>query len=310
VHEEEAQARGSGQEEEVQAEEKVMGRLLSALVLVTVAALVLASAAQAVTIPFERTLTDTSAPPGIRTGKLFLTLSDGSQKDCSASSVDAPNRSTLITAAHCVFPNSRLGLAASATFAPGYHDGDSPYGQYFSRQIAVPPLWIAGRSHFDYAFIVVGRSGKGRAVQDVVGANPIAFNQPRQQAYRLIGYPNDPDPPFTGQTSWKCNTAWGGESYAPAPNQSDPPTILAGCDMGEGSSGGPWLTDQGVVASVTHTAVPGSPNVLGGPTLDDAAAALFASVNTISTATHCKKKKGHKSAVAAKKKCKRKHRHH
>ena len=283
-----------------------MKRLTTGLV-ATLATLVLASAAQAVTIPFERTLTDTTTAPGVRAGKLFLHWPDGAQTDCSASVVDAPNHSTLITAAHCVDTNSHLGRVQYVTFSPGYHDGFSPYGQYISREIAVPPLWIAGRSHFDYAFVVVGRNSKGSAVQDVVGANPVAFNQPSEQNYRLIGYPTDP--PFTGHTSWTCNTAWGGESYAPPPNQSDPPTILAGCDMGEGSSGGPWLTDQGVVASVTHTAVPGSPNVYGGPTLDDSAAALFASVNTISTAMKCKKKKGHKSAVTAKKKkCKHKRR--
>jgi V8-like Glu-specific endopeptidase len=274
-----------------------------------VAALILAPAAQAVTIPFERTLTDTNAAPGVRAGKLFLHWPDGAQTDCSASVVDAPNHSTLITAAHCVYTNRHLGRVQYVTFSPGYHDGSSPYGEYISREIAVPPLWIAGRSHFDYAFIVVGRSSRGRAVQDVVGANPIAFNQPREQNYRLIGYPTDP--PFSGHTSWTCNTAWGGESNAPPPNEGDPPTILAGCDMGEGASGGPWLTDQGAVASVTHTTVPSSPNVLGGPTLDDSAAALFGSVNTISTATTTRcKKKGHRSAVAAKKKkCKRKHRH-
>jgi hypothetical protein len=178
----------------------------------------------------------------------------------------------------------------------------------------VAPLWPTGRSHFDYAFIVVGRDGKGRAVQDVVGANPIAFNQPRIQNYRLFGYPNEPAATFDGFTSWTCNTAWGADSFAPAPYASDPPTIEVGCDMQNGSSGGPWLTDSGVVTSVTHTEVPGSPNVLGGPTLDGAAAALFDSVNTISTEVRCKKKKhqkGKRSAAAAKnKKCKKKHRHH
>lgn len=297
--------------QEMQGEGKSASTVAACVALAaTLVALALASSALAVTsVPFTRALTDTNAPPGIQVGKIDMQWPDGANSDCSASVVDAPNRSTLITAAHCIYTSRHLGKAVSVRFAPGYNNGNSPYDQYFSREIAIPQQWIAGSSQYDYAFIVVGRTRKGRAVQDLVGAIPIAFNQPRNQPYRLIGYPNSPDPPFNGATSWTCSSGPGVDSFAPAPRQNEPPTIVAGCDMGDGASGGPWLTDQGIVASVTHTTFPSTPNVLGGPFLDDAAAALFDSVKNISTVRKkCRKKKqGKKSAAVAKKmKCRKK----
>jgi len=266
--------------------------------------------AQGISIPFTRTLTDTATPPGSRVGKIYTQFPNGTNSSCSASVVDAPNRSTLITAGHCVYRSFYGGQVTRATFVPGTRAGGArPFGSYQSQHVAVAYPWtLSGHSHFDLAFMVVGPNAKGRRVQDAVGGNPIAFNGVRNQAYRLLGYPSDP--PFDGYTGWTCNTQWGADNQDPDPDeQYGPPIMLAGCDQGHGASGGPWLTSSGSVASVISTLIPGSPNVMGGPYLGDYAASLFASVSSLPVAVgkRCKKgKRGRRSAVESRKKCKRK----
>jgi hypothetical protein len=265
--------------------------------------------------PFTRSLiTANTSPPNRSVGKIHIRFPNGSAEACSASVVDASNRSTLMTAAHCVYAKAKGGLATSASFAPGFHGSVEPYGEWESLSIVPSGPWmLSGHSHFDFAFIALRPQG-GHYVEDVVGGLPIAFNQPRDQAYHLLGYPGDPNPPFDGSQLWACDSTYGGDIYDPDPDeQYGPPIQYTGCDLGHGASGGPWLNPGGVLTSVISTFLPNTPNIIGGPYLGDDAAALYASVGNIPTGTpqrKCRKKKGHKSAVAAKKRCKKKHRHH
>jgi hypothetical protein len=272
-------------------------------------ALTPAPAAQALTIPYTQAPLDVNSTPGRSVGKLESRFSDGYLIKCTASVVEAQNRSTLITAAHCVYRAAHGGLATGALFAPAYAGGSAPHGVFTSRQIAVAYPWtVSGHSHYDLAFIVVNRGKRNKAVQDLAGANPIAFNQPRQQPYRILGYPFAPAPPFNGEAAWACSTQWGGDNQDPDPDeQYGPPIILAGCGFDDGGSGGPWVNPSGFVSSVTSTEVPGSPEVIGGPYLGEDARLLYESVASISTAK-CKsgKRKKHAQITNKKKKCKRK----
>lgn len=120
---------------------------------------------------------DPPAPPGTPTavsfngvpaaGALFLNGLDNAHS-CSASVVRSPGRDLVITAAHCI-----SGTGAGVLFAPGYHDGKTPFGVWTVQKAWVSPTWIASQDpHNDYAFLQIApRSGPFFTlnVQDVVG---------------------------------------------------------------------------------------------------------------------------------------------
>lgn len=114
---------------------------------------------------------------------------------------------------------------------------------------------------YDYGFLVVGRDLAGTAIEDVVGSLLIAFNQPRVQSYRVFGYPNAPDPPCDGEKLWACDTAWA--SDAASDTYPGRLRLEVDCDFGAGASGGPWLSGQGAVASVSSSSPVGFPNISG-----------------------------------------------
>jgi hypothetical protein len=269
------------------------------------------TASAVTTAPLDST---TSANRSI--GKIYSEFASGTTK-CTASVVDAPNRSTILTAGHCLTSVAK-GPILKATFYPAFHDNVAPFSHWDSAAVLPAPQWAGTDNHrYDYGFIVLARNTAGIPVQDAVGALPIAFNQPRNQSYRIFGYPAEPSPPYDGEKLWACDTGWSGDwTNGPGPG---PLVIQAPCDFGVGASGGPWLSGQGAVASVNSNSPLADPNTENGPYLDGDAAALFATAGNISTAPplvpapkkkKCKKKKGHKRALPAKKKCKKKHHHH
>ncbi len=260
---------------------------------------------------YTTTQLDSTAPINRSVGRLFIVSQVTGPSRCSAAVVDAPNRSTIVTAGHCL-ATATDGPTLSATFVPGYHDGVKPFGEFAAVKFSPAPQWAgAYNRRYDYGFVVVGRSRSGAAVQNVVGALPIAFNQPRPQSYRILGLPAQPTPPYDGQKLWACDTTFTADFLDAF---TGPPRMSAECDFGVSSSGGPWVGAGGAVASVSATRTNSGPSRLTAPYLDGDAAALFATVKDISTAPpvtkKCKKKKKRKGrsavAAAAKKKCKAK----
>ena len=82
-----------------------------------------------------------------------------------------------MTAAHCV--NDGNGHSNSdIVFIPGYSSGSTPYGMWTPREVIVAPQWAHGANpDYDVAFVVLNPEG-GQRIQDVLGANEIAFNAP------------------------------------------------------------------------------------------------------------------------------------
>lgn len=269
-----------------------------------------ALAALAMVIPaeasaFTTSVLDSTAPGNRSVGRLFITSAATGTSRCSATVVDAPNQSTVITAGHCL--NSATdGPTVSAIFVPGYYDGVEPFGRWNAKQFIQAPQWAAGfNRRYDYGFVVIARNGR-RAVEDAVGGLPIAFNQPRAQGYKILGLPGEPTPPYDGSKLFACDTVFAGDSVSDG--NAGPPRMRAGCDFGIGASGGPWLNGATTVVSVSSTKLANPPNTLTGPYLDGDAAALFATAGNISTAS-CKAKKkgkGKKSGASAAKKKKKK----
>ncbi|SEO80230.1 hypothetical protein SAMN05216267_104424 [Actinacidiphila rubida] len=140
---------------------------------------VLAAALVALGIMAAPALADPPAPPGTPTA----TASDGiptvgplfrhgldQNHGCTASVVASPGGDLLLAAAHCV-----SGTASGWQFAPGYRNGQTPYGVWTVVGAYVDPRWSSGQDpQYDYAILqVADRSVDGRrtAIQAVTGAN-------------------------------------------------------------------------------------------------------------------------------------------
>ncbi len=88
---------------------------------------------------------------------------------CSASVVHSATRDLVLTAAHCVF-----GTGLGFEFAPGYHDGISPYGVWTVERVYVDPAWTATQDpQHDVAVLEVAPRS-GRRIEDRTGAATLA----------------------------------------------------------------------------------------------------------------------------------------
>ena len=92
---------------------------------------------------------------------------------CSASVVHSPGHDLVLTAAHCVY-----GTGFAIEFAPGFHDGISPYGVWAVRRAYLDPQWLHGQDpHHDFAVLQLGRKG-GLGVEDRTGPAPTLHSAP------------------------------------------------------------------------------------------------------------------------------------
>ena len=211
------------------------------------------------------------------TGKVFFSLGVDDYV-CSGSAVDAPDRSTVLTAGHCVV-DPEVGVdATNWVFVPAYADGRAPYGLFPATHLATTDGWRTQQDFdVDLAFADVARNAAGRLLQDAVGAQPIAFSAPRGRPAAAFGYPAAP--PWTGERLVACSGAVRADT-TPSPSTDQG---LA-CTMTGGSSGGPWLsgfdrrTGTGTVTSLTSFSYSDAPGVLYGPYLGDVARDLYTSV--------------------------------
>ncbi|MFI2609754.1 trypsin-like serine peptidase [Kitasatospora sp. NPDC018619] len=204
-------------------------------------------------------------------GRLFFTFSDGYDGSCTATVVDSANRSTVLTAAHCLrgvgAPTADDTWHHNLYFVPGYRNGTKPLGGFSIRTTATSSDWdadprgttsdqIATAGH-DTGVMVANRSADGRRIADVTGAQRIAFTRPTEGEFvHSFGYPkdrlNDPSATYTGSRMIHCAGASRPGPLAP---------LLWGqpCDMSHGASGGPHFTGfdpatgTGTLVGVTTT---------------------------------------------------------
>ncbi|MFG2004089.1 hypothetical protein ACGFNU_33515 [Spirillospora sp. NPDC048911] len=179
------------------------------------------------------------ALPARTIGRLFYT-NNGSNYSCSAAVINSSNRNTIWTAGHCVTNGSRRWYSNFA-FVPDYHDGQRPYGTWTGKSWSAPNGYHDGKQHrYDMAAIALNTSG-GRRVGDVVGYQGYKFgedfNETTFHDTRAFGYPSKTHPARSGISSEKLRYCVGGAT-------PDALYRRIGCDMGAGSSGGPWITDM------------------------------------------------------------------
>jgi trypsin len=205
-------------------------------------------------------------------GKVFFTSNSGTNYVCSGSAVASANESVVWTAGHCV--NEGPGaFYKNFLFVPAYRDGAAPYGKFAGSTLLTTSGWQAsGEWGVDVGAVVVGLNGSGQTLSDTVAEAPLAFNAPRNQAYRLYGYPAAKQ--FSGQRMRVCQTSWLLNDTSATPD-----TMGASCDMTGGSSGGAWVTSTGAVASVVSYGYSSLRNVLFGPHLEAEAQSLYAAAS-------------------------------
>ncbi|MFE7525159.1 trypsin-like serine peptidase [Kitasatospora sp. NPDC057542] len=212
-------------------------------------------------------------------GRLFFTFSDGYDGSCTATVVNSANRSTVITAAHCLrgvgAPTADDTWNHNLYFVPGYRNGTKPLGGFSIRTMATSSRWdadpagttsdaVAAAGH-DTGVLVANRSAGGRRIADVTGSQQIAFTPPAEGEFvHAFGYPkdrlNNPGGRYTGSRMIHC--------AGPArPGPKAPLLWGETCDMSHGASGGPHFarfdpgTGTGTVVGVTTT----TEELAGGP---------------------------------------------
>jgi len=182
-----------------------------------------------------------NANPNRQVGKYFF-QTPGGWSWCTATVVTAANKSTLVTAGHCVVNPSTKGWYTNSFFQPGYQYGASTMGTWYGRQ-----MWTTSGYYYnaayadDMAAVALSTNAKG-AIQNTTGSQGIWFNGPAGGLMRTaLGYPKTDSrwPGYTanGEDARYCqwtNTyyssgTWAGQEYLP-------------CYMTGGASGGPHLS--------------------------------------------------------------------
>jgi V8-like Glu-specific endopeptidase len=163
----------------------------------------------------------------LRVGALFDSDSSGDHF-CTASVVDSPGHDVLITAAHCVNPGTGGANRSNVSFIPAYANGQSPNGVWTPAKYVLDPRWVNGADpDLDVAFIVL-KPLNGKNIQDVIGANQVAFNTGSDHFVRVTGYPSSADAPIAC-ANWTT--------------QQSQNQLKSACqDFTGGTSGSPWIT--------------------------------------------------------------------
>jgi hypothetical protein len=194
---------------------------------------------------------DPTAPAFRVNGAVFIVLphNQGFGR-CSGTSVDAPNRSVVITAGHCVNEGGPgHWFDKDWVFVPGYHDGQRPFGVFVARWIGATAPWLEGSENGDVGAAVVSRNERGQTLEAAVGGDRIAFGLPPDQVFDVHGYPVAP--PFDGATQRLCAaTPFLGHDIASF-LMSGPLNLALTCEVTGGASGGGWTIDGNVLNSVT-----------------------------------------------------------
>lgn len=192
-------------------------------------------------------------------GRVFFTY-QGRTASCSGNAVTSTNKSTVITAGHCV----KLDGAwhTNWVFVPGYHDGQSPYGRWTASKTLSTPQWTASEDiNYDIGAAVVAPLN-GQSLTDVVGGQGLAFNTGYNLRMYSFGFP--------------AASPYNGEKFIYCSGNTSRDFLLSNdhgmtCNMTGGSSGGPWFTQfnestgTGLLSSVNSFKYNFFPNRMYGP---------------------------------------------
>lgn len=182
-------------------------------------------------------------------GRLYMATTAGDSV-CSASVVNSASGSVIATAAHCVWDFDADTWTSNMWFVPADANNAAvaPYGVWNAVSVVASQKFtdhatvtteggLAGSGWaYDFAFLEMGRNAQGQTIQEVTGAQGIAFGMPAEELV-VIGYPTAP--PFDGTSQRYCSAS----TWAPYRGAYSIP-----CGMTAGSSGGGWLTNYDPVS--------------------------------------------------------------
>jgi V8-like Glu-specific endopeptidase len=142
--------------------------------------------------------------------------------------VASPKHDLLVTAAHCISGGKTGGYQQNIVFIPGYRDGTEPYGVWTPGKLLVPPQWSQSSDpDYDVGFVVLNPNG-GQNIQDVLGANQLAFNPGYREQVRVTGYPASAQAPVACR-NWTT--------------EQSPTQLRSNCaGFYDGTSGSPFVT--------------------------------------------------------------------
>jgi len=215
-------------------------------------------------------------------GKVFFTIPEGSESGdyvCSGTLVESNSLSVVWTAGHCVFDSQfGGGFATNWMFVPAYEDGATPYGEWPALELATTPEWKNANINHDFGAAVITRAGNGQGLESIIGARPIAFNQPASQNYEAFGYPASFDVLSPGTIEFDGEREYSCRSPLFARDSGNPQPIAIECDMTGGSSGGGWV-GGGAVLSVSSYKYATQPQLLYGSYQGNSAQDLYQEVS-------------------------------
>jgi hypothetical protein len=219
------------------------------------------------------------AADGSRRNGVIFFLVDDEPARCSGTSVNAPNRSVVFTAGHCVFGRElrHRWFDRLWVFVPGFRFGQRPFGVFPATWLDATRPWVASESEdADVGAAVVGRNERGELLGEAVGGDGIAWNQPANQVFDVHGYPAAP--PFDGETQRLCSQTpfLGHDSISYV--MDGPLNLSVSCNVTGGASGGGWTIDGDKLNSVTDYAYPLDPETDYGSYFGEEVARLYGRV--------------------------------
>ena len=198
------------------------------------------------------TVPDPTVPVAREHGVVFMVTPFGLGR-CSGTSVNAPNFSVVVTAAHCIHSGGNRGrwIDFRWVFVPGYRYGQRPFGVFPARWIDTTRRWrTTGSENYDVGAAVVSRNARGQLLAKAVGGAGIAWGLGARQVFDIHGYPAER--PFDGETQSVCtDTPFLGHDVLSILSPG-PLNLAAECRVTGGASGGGWTIRDGILNSVTN----------------------------------------------------------
>jgi V8-like Glu-specific endopeptidase len=190
--------------------------------------------------PFGRRSVETQlkkVSPYRTVGRVFY-RQNGVNYVCSGSSVVSKPNDVVFTAGHCLNDGSGT-WSKDVVFVPGWRPGKNhaPYGVFPAKTLWAPEGWVTQQLFaYDIGAFSVKKNSKRKTLQKAVGALGFAYNEGRVQHWDVFGYPAAR--PFSGQRLINCSSAFAAQDDM---GGLGPDANGIGCDMTQGSSGGPWI---------------------------------------------------------------------
>jgi hypothetical protein len=183
-------------------------------------------------------------PPFAWNGRLFV-VQNGEEGFCSATAIDSPSRSLVLTAGHCVNTGPEGGKpgewSTDLEFVPGFTLGAAPFGTFALEGTprALPGWTAEGNPDFDLGAFLVAPNAEGVPLAEAVGGGAtIVTDLGRAQRFETFGYP--------GTTDQMRHCVSGSAGQDPVTfGLPGPSTVGVHCHWAPGASGGGWLIDGG-----------------------------------------------------------------